>query len=220
MKTIELNLYSFEELDEKAKQKALKNYQDLNVSFDWWDFGYDDFISICAFLGITVNKKSIHFQGFYSQGDGSCFDAEVDFPKLFSGIVTSAWKEYATDVEFQFSLPQIDNRVLALVEKGKFEMNAQIISRQRGYGVVVDLGVYPVSGTMKNHDIIYGELDELEKWLDSIVQVLNRYLYRSLEKEFEYQTSDPAIIEGIEANEYLFTADGVSANCLNQLANH
>jgi hypothetical protein len=219
MKTIELNLYVFGELDEKAKQKALKAYQDLNVDFDWWDFGYNDFISICAYLGISVDKKSIHFQGFYSQGNGSCFDADVDIPKLIAGIDTSAWHEYAPNVEFSFIRPGIDKRILALIEQYKVDMNARIISRQRGYGVVVDLGIYPAPDSPKNHDMICGELDELEKWLDGIAQILNRYLYRSLEKEFEYQTGDEAIIESIDGNEYLFTADGGSADHLNQLAN-
>jgi hypothetical protein len=219
MKTIQLNLYSFEELDEKAKEKALKYYQDLNVDFDWWGFIYDDFIEICACLGISVDKKSIHFQGFYSQGDGSSFNAEVDLSALFASIRTSGWTEYAPNVEFGFPLPIIDQRVMALVEKGKVDMNAKIISRQRCYAVVVDLGVYPVSEAVKNHDMIYGELDELEKWLDGIAQILNRFLYKQLEKEYEYQTGAEAVAETIEANDYLFTADGASANRLDALAN-
>jgi hypothetical protein len=220
MKTIQLNLYSFGELDEKAKKKALKEFQDLNVNFDWWDFGYNDFISICEYLGVTVDKKSVHFEGFYSQGDGSCFDADVDILKLLLAIDTSAWQEYAPNVQFSFFRPGIDKRVLTLIEQAKLEMNARIISRQRGYGVVVDLGVYPISEPEKNRDMIYGELDELEKWLDGIAQTLNRYLYKALEREYEFQTSDEAIAETIEANEYLFTADGKSANRLQALANN
>ncbi|MBS1528226.1 MAG: hypothetical protein JST19_21450 [Bacteroidetes bacterium] len=220
MKTIQLNLYSFDELDEKGKQNALQEFQDLNVMFDWWEFSYNDFESICTCLGITVDNKSIHFQGFYSQGDGSCFDADVDLLALINAIAVSAWKDYAPNVEFQFSVPGIDRRVLTLIQKKKIEINARIISRQRGYGIVIDLGVYPVSETGKNHDMIYGELDELEKWLDGIAQTLNRYLYKSLEREYEYQTGDEAIAGSIEANDYLFTSDGKSATRLNKLANN
>src|ERR1700744_3655147 len=154
MKTIQLNLYAFEELDEKAKNRALKDFQDLNVNFDWWDFTYDDFVSVCSYLGISVDKKSIHFDGFYSQGDGSCFDAEVDLAKLLGAIPSSDWQEYAPNVEFQFILPGIDKRVLRLIQSEKIDINARIIGRQRGYGVIVDLGVYSVSKPEKNHNMI------------------------------------------------------------------
>lgn len=42
MKTIEINLYKFCELSEKAKQKAINNLYDINVIHDWWEFTYDD----------------------------------------------------------------------------------------------------------------------------------------------------------------------------------
>jgi hypothetical protein len=206
-------------LDDKAKANALQEFEDLNVMFDWLEFSYNDFETVCARLGISVDKKSIHFQGFYSQGDGSCFDAEVNLPKLFNAINMIAWKGYAPNLDFEFSLPSIDNRVFRLVENGKVNINARVFSRQRGYGVVVDLGVYPVSEPTKNHDLIYGELDELEKWLEGIAQILNRHLYNSLQQQYEYQTSDEAIAETIEANDYFFTADGKSATRLTRLAN-
>lgn len=218
MKTIQLNLYSFEELDEKAKQKALTAYQDLNVDDEWWNFIYYDFIAICACVGIAVDKDKIYFEGFYSQGDGSSFDAGVDMPALIKSIRTSAWKSYAPKLEFSFPVPGIDRRVLALVETGKVDMDARIISRNRGYGVVVDLGVYRAFEPVKNHDLVYGELDELEKWLNNVAEILNRFLYKSLQQEYEYQTSDEAVAEAIEANEYWFTADGSKAGRLEKIA--
>lgn len=42
MKTITINLYSFDELNEKAKEKAISNLSDINVSHDWWDCTYMD----------------------------------------------------------------------------------------------------------------------------------------------------------------------------------
>jgi hypothetical protein len=35
-------LYTFDELGDKAKEKALEEYRDINVSYDWWDFIYED----------------------------------------------------------------------------------------------------------------------------------------------------------------------------------
>lgn len=215
MKTIQINLYSFEELDEKAKQKALQAYHDLNTDYYWWDFIYDDFVTVCQYLGISVDKKSIAFEGFYSQGDGSSFGAEVDFVKLLDNIENETWREYAPKQEFGFTLPGIDKRVLTLINNTKIALAARIISRQRGYGVLTDLGLDYSDDTGKNHDLIYGEL---EKWLNGVAEILNAFLYRSLQNEYEYQTTDEAIAESIEANEYCFTVDGKKAGSLEKIA--
>jgi len=218
MKTIQLNLYEFGELDATAKEKALNACHDLNLVCDWWDYTYNDFNTICGLLGITVDKKSIHFDGFYAQGDGSSFNAEVDFSILLKGLQNKAWRGYAPKLDFDFGLPGIDKRVLELVKYHKIDMNARIISRTRGYGVVADLGVYPAFHPVKNYDLIYGELDDLETWLDSVAQILNRFLFKSLEGNYEYLTSDEAVTEAIEANEYWFTADGKRATRIEELA--
>ena len=46
MRTIQVNLYKFEELSEEAKQKAIENLYEINVYFDWWECTYDDAIRI------------------------------------------------------------------------------------------------------------------------------------------------------------------------------
>ena len=217
MKTITLKLYSFNELDKEAKQKALTTYQDLNVGFNWWDDEFEDFIELCSYLSITVKKESIRFRGFYSQGDGSSFSAIVDIPKLVNAIANQSWKDYAPQQEFVFIEPQIDRRVMALVANGLLPSEPQIIGRSRQYGVVTDLGISEVIKDGKTHDNIFEELDKLEEWLHTVAEILNRHLYKSLENQYEFLTSDTAIKESILTNEYLFTADGRSANHLVKL---
>jgi hypothetical protein len=217
MKTITLKLYSFSQLDKQAKQKALTAYQDLNVGFDWWNDEFDDFITLCSYMGIAVNKDSIKFRGFYSQGDGSGFSALVDIPKLVTAIANQSWKDYAPMQEFVFIVPVIDRRVMDLVANGLLPSEPQIISRSRQFGVVTDLGISEVIKDDKTHDNIFEELDKLEEWLRSVAEILNRHLYKSLENQYEFLTSDTAIKESILTNEYLFTADGRSANHLIEL---
>jgi hypothetical protein len=217
MKTITLKLYSFNQLDKNAKQKALTTYQDLNIGFDWWDDDFEDFIALCSYMGIAVKKDSIKFRGFYSQGDGSGFSATADIPKLVTAIANQSWKDYAPMQEFVFIVPEIDRRVMALVAKGLLPSEPQIIGRSRQYGVVTDLGISEVIKDGETHDNIFEELDKLEEWLRSVAEILNCHLYKSLENQYEYLTSDTAIKESILTNEYLFTADGRSANHLIEL---
>jgi len=42
MKTISINLYSFNELSKEAQNKALSNLATINVEHDWWDATYED----------------------------------------------------------------------------------------------------------------------------------------------------------------------------------
>lgn len=42
IKTTETKVYKFDELTEDQRQKAVENLYDINVSYDWWDFIYDD----------------------------------------------------------------------------------------------------------------------------------------------------------------------------------
>ncbi|WDF77143.1 hypothetical protein PQ469_24975 [Mucilaginibacter sp. KACC 22773] len=214
MKTIKLKLYSFNELDKEAKGKALTTYRDLNVNFDWWDDEFEDFVELCSYIGIAVSKDSIKFRGFYSQGDGSGFSAMVDIPKLLTAVANQSWKDYAPMQEFVFIIPQVDRRVMSLVANGLLPGEPQIIGRSRQFGVVTDLGISEVIRDGKTHDNIFEELDKLEEWLRSVAEILNRYLYKSLENQYDFLTSDTAIKESILMNEYLFTADGRSANHL------
>ena len=118
MKTIRLEIYDFEELNAEAKEKAITEHRDFNLVLLWWEFVYDSFVTLCSSFGITVDKNTITFDGFYSQGDGSGFSAEVEIVTLKNTIENTSWKVYEPDEKFAFSLPDIDRRVMGLIEKG------------------------------------------------------------------------------------------------------
>jgi hypothetical protein len=217
MKTIQLKLYEFAELEQQAQQKAIEAHRYVNVSHDWWDFIYDDFIQIAETLGITIKKDSIHFQGFYSQGDGSAFDAEIDLPKLLEAVNAQSWKSYAPQLELNISLPEIDRRVSRLIKTGQLEINPKINQPPRSYYVKAELNErLPYSH--HGYPLIEKQLDILENGIQAIADTLNRYLYRLLQDEYEQATEDQAVTEAIEANEYWFTGDGKIANRLESLS--
>jgi hypothetical protein len=105
---------------------------------------------------------------------------------------------------------------MALVSKGVLPEEPQITSRTRGYSVNVDLGISVFLQGRRSHDHVFDELDKLQDWLALVAVKLNAYLYSALEKQYEYLTSENGLAESIIANDYLFTADGRSANHLTQ----
>ena len=42
MRTIETKAYTFSELSEDAKQKAIESLYDINVDYEWWESIYED----------------------------------------------------------------------------------------------------------------------------------------------------------------------------------
>ena len=55
MRTIETNLYKFEELNEDAQKKCLNLMYDINVNYEWWDFIYYE----AKELGFKINSFDI-----------------------------------------------------------------------------------------------------------------------------------------------------------------
>ena len=54
MRKITIEIYSFNELSDKAKEKALVQYYDWHVNFDWWE-------SVCQDakeIGMVINKDA------------------------------------------------------------------------------------------------------------------------------------------------------------------
>lgn len=42
MRTIAVNIFKFNELNEKAKQNTISNLSDINIDHNWWEFIYED----------------------------------------------------------------------------------------------------------------------------------------------------------------------------------
>lgn len=217
MKTIQIKLYEFAELDDKGKKKALSELCDINVDYDWYESIFYDFQAIVRTLGITLTTNNIHFSGFYSQGDGSAFKASVNLPELLAGVKNENWKTYAPLLELDLPVYEADKHLIKLIKNEGIDISPQIIQPTRSYYVRAEMNFqFPYN----NHrfDRIEAELGKLEEWLQAVADKLNRYLYKSLQDDYEYQTSDKAIIEAIEANEYHFTADGKLATRIERMA--
>jgi hypothetical protein len=52
MQTKTYNVYKFEELSDKAKEKAIDNLRDINVDYKWWDSIYED----AANIGLRITS--------------------------------------------------------------------------------------------------------------------------------------------------------------------
>jgi hypothetical protein len=198
MRTIQTNLYQYSELSDKAKQRAREWY--TGDDFDFQDDSvFYDFTEICDILGIDLldskNKSQIYYRGFSSQGDGACFNGIYRYK---AGSV-KALGEYCNDSE----LLNIAKR-LQVAQKKLFYKTRVKITHSGGY-----CHAYSMDYSFAND--IYPDLDDrCESCLEIIecMRDLSKWLYKTLQNEYEHQTSDSVVAETIEANEYEFLESG------------
>ena len=58
MRTLEITAYTFDELSETAKEKALYNNRDINTTHEWWEWTYQD----AENFGIRITSFDIYYR--------------------------------------------------------------------------------------------------------------------------------------------------------------
>ena len=198
MRTIRTKVYSFSELSNTAQDKAISQFSDINVDYEWWESVYDDLFELCKTIGIEVDLKQTYFSGFSHQGSGSAFTAHIYVAECLKAIKAEKWKEYAPVDKLEF-YPVTDN-MLRLCHL--CSCNIQTANRESSVKINFD------ADTCGNHPNIDAVITEIEDFFEDVAQTINNWFYRNLEKEYEYLTGSEAIKETIIANDYEFTIDG------------
>jgi hypothetical protein len=65
MKTITLNIYSFDELSQEAKEVAIDSLCSINVEHDWWDCTYEDARQIGLKISSFDLDRNRHAKGIF-----------------------------------------------------------------------------------------------------------------------------------------------------------
>ena len=206
--TIEKTLFKFSELDETAKQKAIDYFRQSSYrgSF-WFESVYEDAAEIADLFGLDLRQTrkqradgtpcyvpTIYFSGFYSQGDGACFEATYRYKK--GGL--KAVVDYAPN---DSELHSIVSRLRDLQRRNFYQLTA---STKHG-------GHYHHSGCMSVDVERLDDnalTDDAESGLTDLLREFADWIYSRLESEYDYQTSDDTIRENIESNEYEFDEEG------------
>jgi len=204
--TITKTYKTFSELTDKQKEWAISQHFDWNVGLDheWWEFTYDSFKELCKLLGIEVDLSKTYFSGFSHQGQGSSFAGDVELWDLVDAVRREAWKEEFPTLDLSFpALPTVKH------EAWLRDVSTPSVSCCSGRGYNGECSLSTDAHTDYEPDRIAAQIEKLTEWGESVLQELNDHLFTSLEKEFEYLTSDEAIAESLEANEMEFDVDAL-----------
>ena len=201
-------VWYFDELSEKAKDKARAWYREGQLDYDWWDGVYMQVEEGAMYLGIEIDTKpcklmngktrydpAIYFSGFGSQGDGACFLGTWRANKMKTTIELSA--EYPTDKELQ----RIHTQLWGV--KQEFP-NATCTSARSSSNYSHERSTSLEA--VLDEDRAYNK-DECEPVEECLVDFM-LWIYTSLEEEYNWLTADEQIDENIRINEYEFTQEG------------
>lgn len=206
---IETTVYRLDELSDAAKEKARAWYRDGAFDHDWHEFVFADFVEICTIVGVDLKTRPVRlvgsgsrsdpciwFRGFSSQGDGACFEGAYAYARQ----APVAIRAHAPQDE---ELHRIADALQVIQRRNFFQLRAD--TRHRGhYYHEYCMNVAVERDGPTGQDMT----DDAEDVVIELLRDLARWLYRQLEREYEYQTSDTMIDEAMTANAYTFTEAG------------
>ena len=196
--TIEKRVGTFEELSPELQAEVIEKFR-----YDWDDFDPDfiieDFCNAMEEIGVDISPKNVYFSGFYSQGDGSSFSGKVTNPLLFIEKEFDNYKKwFSSEKEFN----DFKRWCTFILTNNDFRID---INERRGYDVYANVDItmesyYRDGVKSKVLKQEYEFFPVLERMIEEKARSMNFELYKNLETEYEYCTSDDYIIEFIEAN--------------------
>jgi hypothetical protein len=218
---IETVAYRFEELSDSAKERARQWWREFVFSDNNdWDHIYDDANRMAELMGIDIStspvrlmgggsrqKLDIYFSGFSSQGDGACFEGSYRYKK-------GAVKAIKSETGFGFKNQH------GLVSKGDEELiriatELQEVQRRnfyRLYATIKQSGHYHhsrcTSIEVEDSENRYRDLKGDDEVVTELLRDFMDWIYKQLEREYEWQSSDEQVDEAITINEYDFDEEG------------
>lgn len=193
-------------LSEERRDALLEKHRNTNVEHvDWYDSVYEQFDEQMAEVGIYVNRRferiagatkdtgpAIYFSGFWSQGDGACFEGHVDDWHKF--LIAVGEPNLA---ELYLKIPE--NLHLSWNHSGHYyHSNCTSFTSDLYVECPTDEDDDPfMHGVWKT---LFEDGMLFERHEDDFIAYVHGLmdeLYKDLEKEYEYLTSDETVVEYI-----------------------
>ena len=187
--TVTYTYYTFDELTDDQKKKAIDKHREINVDYDWYDHTISDFKEVLEILGFK--KVDISFSGFWSQGDGASFTGEFLIPSDDDTLEMRVKK-----LESEYTWHYEGNEKL-------FKRYSEMSFKDDESLYLETYEVYRISHHYCHSNTITCDHDELKEFVRSF----SDFIYKTLEKEYDHLTSDEVVKETLISNEIEFRSD-------------
>lgn len=150
MKKVEINIFEFDELDEKIKQKLIKEETQIQSDFYCSEFLYDNlyeeacqlFTSLLGELvGENITNLKLLYNFDYSQGSGLLTEFDYEYKGELLKIRQNKfnhWYTYATNFEVDYDCfySKITEDEIKELKKKIAQINSKL--EQLGYSIIED----------------------------------------------------------------------------------
>lgn len=183
----------------EADPKAYEEWREHALDWDWWGSVYEMAKENAQPLGFRVD--AIWFSDFASQGDGASWEGSVDLFKFLAHQQSDdpRWHVVSALLEDGWL-----NTHAGILHSGRYyhEMN-MVVSYENNFNPhnvplgKVDKGAYKNANVCELYEAIGGDstINELLDWVQEDARDYARDIYKHLEEEYEYLTSEEMFIE-------------------------
>lgn len=200
-------LERFNNLPARVRDEILDKHRDWNVDhIEWWDGVYDVFRRDMDAIGIDVDK--MYFSGFWSQGDGACFEGMVrDWPKFLTSLGYTC-QALISHSENSFTFRVRHSGRYYHENCTSFYADLCVPNSADDQDFAERHGPYPWDADCVRTAAWMALLNEydsskLEDEFEEAFKGHMRELYSRLEVEYDHLTSDESVLESLDANDML-----------------
>lgn len=181
--------------------ELIDKYRDVQVDYDdWCDFVLEGFKERMLAIGIEADR--IYYSGFWSQGDGACFEGRVvDWDKYLRHL----------GIEDPILIDAAENNWHYKWTHSGYYYHEYSVSYDDGMYVPDNPYTERWNDAASDEDVFRGsvwdatmaqyDLLELNEKIQEDLRDHMRDLYRQLEQEYGYLTSDEVVVEWMQAND-------------------
>ena len=203
METKQINVFSFNELSNEAKEHAIEKYYNYYTEYEDLDFELDSLKEKLANIGFENAK--ISFSGFCSQGDGASFESDVNLNKILSYMV---YQSTSYDEISKY------NNLIILHDKNLLELTLWIkrlsshYSHENTCTTDHEIDLYQKYRSSQAEDYFFEVAQDLMEEVEDIRHEVSQDIYHSLEETYEAMQSEEYLAEGFENEEIEFLETG------------
>ena len=195
METIQrtYKVYSFKELKEAARQKAIECFSEINVDHDWWENDY--------LLDSVLSKKTKQDLKLLMFENGKKDNMMFNWDRLSFDLDRGHYLQFQ---DLKVLHPKLFYKMLKVPKRCWDEIEIRFTNDRDCY---TQLEWYSSDGNDLSE-----RFDKLTERADGIFRGLMESAWNYLRDSFDNLTSEKEIVETIKANEYQFLKDGTVFN--------
>ena len=183
-----MSTIKYQDLPEDRKEQIRNKHREAGLHDDWWEYVYEDAKEIGKQFGLDI--EDIFFSGFWSQGDGVCYKGLLRFKECDESALPE-------EVRGVYQALHVVNSLLKIMYSDDYLFVGIKTDGRYSHEYGMDFRFYE-ERSYEADEIVNVHREGIEEALRDYA----RWIYKSLEAEYEYLNSDECIDEQLYDEEY------------------